>query len=469
MSTVTVVRGGTIAADYGVFSANIVIRDEIIAAILQTDEALPVADRVIEARGLLVLPGAIDPHCHFEEPGATDREDWRTGTMSAAAGGITTCVEHPLTLPPTTSARLLLEKRALAEAKAVVDFGLYGGMVPDSIERIPAMHEAGAMGFKAFLPPSDPSYPHVDDAQFFEGLTICASLGALTLVHAENGPLLEHFSSRLQAAGRKDPLAHAESRPPFVELEAVNRAILLAAAADARLQIVHLSVPEGADIVARHRAAGQRVSIETCPQYLLLDEDDLIRLGPWAKCAPPLRSRAMVERLWDRVLDGTIDCLVSDHAPYTWEEKVAGTEDIWAAPAGLQVIQTMLPAVMGEAVERRGMRLDAFARFSSTNAARILGLYPQKGTILPGSDADLTLYDLDNEWIVEPEHLFSKHQWTPLAGRTVGVKVMETIVRGTTVYRDGEIAVSPGYGRFLAGPGAKDGSLTLNSSLQVSR
>ncbi len=467
MSTVTVVRGGTIAADYGVFAANIVIRDGIIAAILQSDEALPVADRVIDARGLIILPGAIDPHCHFEEPGSTHREDWHTGTMSAAAGGITTCIEHPLTLPPTTSAPLLLEKRALAEAKAVVDFGLYGGMVPDSIERIPAMHDAGAMGFKAFLPPSDPSYPHVDDAQFFEGLSICASLGALTLVHAENGPLLEHFSSRLQAAGRTDPLAHAESRPPFVELEAVNRAVLLAAAAGTRLQIVHLSVPEGADMVARQRTAGQRVSVETCPQYLLLDEDDLVRLGPWAKCAPPLRSRAMVERLWVRVLDGTIDCLVSDHAPYTWEEKAAGTEDIWAAPAGLQVIQTMLPAVMDEAVKRRGMSLDAC--FSSTNAARILGLYPRKGTILPGSDADLTLYDLDEEWIVEPERLFSKHKWTPLAGRSVGVKVVETLVRGTTVYRDGEITASPGYGRFLPGPGAKDASLRLDSSLEVSR
>lgn len=456
MSGVTVIRGGTVATDYGIFPAALVVRDGIIAAMLEPDQRVPDADEVIEAQGLVICPGGIDPHCHFEEPGATEREDWRTGTMSAAAGGVTTCIEHPLTLPPTTSAELLREKRALAEAKAVVDFGLYGGMVPESLGRIPAMHAAGAMGFKAFLLPSDPTYPHVDDGQFFEGLTVCASLGALTLVHAENGPLLEAFSARLRAAGRTDPLAHAESRTPVVELEAVSRAAVLAGAVGARLQLVHLSVPEAADVVVRYRRAGQPISAETCPQYLLLDQDDLVRLGPYAKCAPPLRPRSMVERLWDRVLAGAIDCLVSDHAPYTIEEKAAGEADIWQAPAGLQVIQSMLPAVMDEGVNRRGMALDAFVRLSSTNAARILGLYPRKGTILPGSDADLTFYDLDRRWTVDPARLFSKHKWTPFTGREIGVRVVRTMVRGETIFDGETIAARPGWGRFLPGPGWTD-------------
>jgi allantoinase len=452
MGAVTVIRNGTIVADYGVFRGNLVLRDERIAAITEHDEVPVRADETIDAAGQLILPGAIDPHCHFEEPGATDREDFGSGTMSAAAGGITTCIEHPLTLPPTTSAELLREKRALAEAKAVVDFGLYGGMVPDSIPRIPAMHAAGAMGFKAFLPPSDPSYPPVDDPTFFEGLRCCAELGALTLVHAENGPLLEQRSAALQAAGRKDPRAHLESRPPFVELEAVSRAAILAEAAGARLQIVHLSIADGALLLKRFKAVG-RLSIETCPQYLILDEEDLLRLGPWAKCAPPLRSRENVERLWEAVLDGTIDCLVSDHAPYRLDEKQAGEADIWAAPNGLQVIQVMLPLIMDEALHRRGMRPEAFARFSATNAARILGLYPRKGTILPGSDADLALYDPHAEWQVDAQMLFSKHKWTPFAGRRVRGRVVRTLVRGATVFHEGAITVAPGYGRFLAGPG----------------
>jgi allantoinase len=449
----TIIRDGTIVADYGVFWGHIAMCDGRITAIAHDADALPRPDEVIDARELLVFPGGIDPHCHFEEPGATDREDFATGTMSAAAGGITTCIEHPLTLPPTTSAQLLIDKRALAEAKAVVDFGLYGGMVPDSISRIPAMHAAGAMGFKAFLPPSDPSYPPVSDAEFFEGLRCCAELDALTLVHAENGVLLEHFSSQLRAAGRKDARAHLESRPPFVELEAVTRAAILAQAAGARLQVVHLTIAEGAEALKRFKANGNRLSIETCPQYLALDEDDLIRLGPWAKCAPPLRSRQNVERLWDAVLDGTIDCLVSDHAPYRLDEKQAGQDDIWAAPNGLQVIQVMLPLIMDEALNRRGMRPEAFARFSSTNAARILGLFPRKGAILPGSDADLALYDPNLEWEVDPGLLFSKHKWTPFAGRTIRGKVLRTIVRGETVYHDGEIVATPGHGTFLPGPG----------------
>jgi allantoinase len=451
---VSVIRGGTIAADYGVFPGDVVIRGEKIAAILTPGDSVPGADQEIDARGLVLYPGGIDPHCHFEEPGGEHREDWHTATMSAAAGGITTCIEHPLTIPPTTTADRLLHKRGLAEARAVVDFGLYGGMVPESIAHIPAMHEAGAMGFKAFMPPSDPDYPHVDDAQLLEGLRCCASLGALTLVHAENGTLLEAFTARLRADGRTDPLAHAESRPPVVELEAVSRAALLAAAAQARLQIVHLSVPEAAEVIDRHRALGQPISVETCPQYLLMDETDLIRLGPWAKCAPPLRSRSLVEGLWQRVLDGAIDCLVSDHAPYTMQEKAAGEHDIWAAPAGLQIMQSMLPAVLDEAVNRRGMSPERFVRFSATNAARILGLYPRKGTILPGSDADLAIYDPNEEWTITAADLFSKHKWTPLAGRRVRGKVMYTIVRGRTVYANGEIVMPAGYGQFLPGPGA---------------
>jgi allantoinase len=452
MESVTCIKGGTIVTDYGVFQGTVVIRDGTIVGLVADDAVLP-RHEVLDASGCWILPGGIDPHCHFEEPGGTSREDFATGTMSAAAGGITTCIEHPLTMPPTTSADLLREKRMLAEAKAVVDVGLYGGMVPESITQIPAMHAAGAMGFKAFLPPSDPSYPHVNDAEFLEGLRCCASLGALTLVHAENGTLLEHLTAVLQKAGRHDPAAHAESRPPFVELEAVSRAIMLADAASARLQVVHLTIADGAKLAKRYKTNGQPLSLETCPQYLILDEEDLIRLGPWAKCAPPLRSRENVERLWDYVLDGTIDCLVSDHAPYRSEEKAAGIDDIWAAPNGLQVIQTMLPLVLDEAVNRRGMALEAFVRFSSTNAARILGLYPAKGTILPGSDADLLIYDPEAVWSVDPQALFSKHKWTPFAGRQVRGKVVQTLVRGRPVYRDGEIVALPSSGRFLPGPG----------------
>ena len=191
--------------------------------------------------------------------------------------------------------------------------------------------------------------------------------------------------------------------------------------------------------------------MEICPHHLLLDLDDLVRLGPYGMCAPALRERVLVERLWGYVLDGTADCLVSDHSAYTHEEKEAGWEDIFAAPLGCQVIQETVPLVLDEAIHRRRMTLDAFVRFSSTNAARIAGLYPRKGTLLPSADADLAIYDLDTEWRVDARsQQFSKNPWSPFDGRRVRARVVRTLVRGETVFADGEIHAEPGSGRFLS-------------------
>ena len=192
--------------------------------------------------------------------------------------------------------------------------------------------------------------------------------------------------------------------------------------------------------------------MEICPHHLLLDLDDLVRLGPYGVCAPALRERALVERLWDSVLDGTADCLVSDHSAYTRAEKDAGWDDIFAAPLGCQVMQETVPLVLDEAYHRRGLPLEAFVRFSSTNAARISGTYPRKGTLLPGADADIALYDLESEWQVDAaSQQFSKNPWSPFDGRRARARVVRTLVRGETVYADGgSILAEPGSGRFLS-------------------
>jgi allantoinase len=254
---------------------------------------------------------------------------------------------------------------------------------------------------------------------------------------------------RLRAEGRRDPLAHHEGRPPLVEEEAVHRAIFLARQAGVRLQVVHVSSPVSADLVTEAKAHGQRVTMEVCSHHLLLDLDDLVRLGPYGRCAPALRDRSLVEELWGHVLSGNADCLISDHAPATrWE-------DIFAAPLGLQNLQETVPAVLSEGVHRRGMPLDAFVRFASTSAARIVGLYPRKGTILPGSDADLVVWDLDAEWTVDAaSQQLSKNPWSPFDGRRIRGRVVRTLVRGETVFAAGEIRVEPGHGRFLPGAGA---------------
>jgi allantoinase len=446
----TLVAGGTVATDYGVFPADLLIEGECVASIADPGSS-DSADEVIDATGLIVMPGAIDPHAHFEDPGHTEREDFTTGTMAAAAGGITTVIEHPLTYPPVTTAALYREKREMAKEKVVVDFGLWGALTAPSLPEIREQWREGAMGFKAFMPFSEPAYPHVTDAEFLAGMHEVAAVEGLVLVHAENDSLLQAGLARMQNEGRRDPMAHHESRPPFIEEEAVHRALFLAAHAGVRIQIVHVSSPVSAKFVRQAKDEGRPASMEICPHHLLLDLDDLVRLGPYGRCAPALRDRPLVEELWHFVLDGTADSLVSDHCAYTLEEKEPGWEDIFAAPLGCQVMQETVPLVLDEAFHRRGMRLDAFVRFASTNAARIVGLYPRKGSLLPGADADVVLVDLDAEWTVDAKaQQFSKNPWSPFEGRKARAKIVRTLVRGESVYAEGEILAESGFGRFLS-------------------
>ncbi len=449
----TVVRGGTIATDYGVFVGHLIIKDGRIAAITDDEDLLPRADEEIDARGLLVVPGGIDPHVHVEEPGRPDRADFGTETMNAAAGGITTIMEHPLSDPPTSTAERVRHKVRLAEEKVYVDFGLWGALIPESIDHIEEMRDAGVRGFKAFMPASEPSYPNVDDAELLDAMLKIARFDGLVLVHAESAALLAANLKRLRAEGRVDAAAHLESRPPFVEYEAVNRVVPLAHEAGVRLQVVHVSVPAAARVVKSAKAAGQRVSMEVCLHHLVLDEEDYYRTAPFARCAPPIRARDQVDALWPYVLDGTVDSIISDQAPYTREEKEAGWVSIWEAPQGIQSIDVIYPLFMSEAVHKRGLSLDAFVRLTSTNAARATRLYPRKGTILPGSDADLALYDPNAQWTVDEARSFSLNKWSPLHGTACRGRVERTIVRGQTVYLNGEIVGRRGFGHFLPGVG----------------
>jgi allantoinase len=430
-----------------------------IAALFAGDPDGP-ADETLDAGGLPVLPGLIDAHVHFNDPGRADWEGFEAGSMSAAAGGITTVLDMPLNnRPAVVDGPTLAAKRDALAGRSVVDYALWGGLVEGRAGTLAAQDAAGAVAYKAFMSASGiEDFPAVSDGTLLDGLRHAARSGRLVGVHAESEALTAHFAARLRAAGRTDRRAWLDARPPLAELDAIARALRLAREARARLHIVHVSTAEGVDLVeAARRAAsvpaqtgGQPVSCETCPHYLTLDDNDFVALGPDAKCAPPLRPRATVEALWQRVLAGAVDLIASDHSPCPTADKRRGDADIWAAWGGISGVQLLLPLLLTEGVYRRGLTLPQLVRLTSAAPARLFGLQG-KGALRPGADADFTLIDPDAEWTVEPSRLFSRHTHTPYAGRRLRGRVLATVVRGRVVFRDGAIIAAPGWGRLLTG------------------
>jgi allantoinase len=442
-----VIEGATVATDYGVLRATVCVAGGICQSLLDPSQPAPAAERHIDAAGLLLIPGGIDCHTHFWEPGwFTHREDFYHGSMSCAAGGVTTTLEHPLSIPPVADEASFELKKTVASAKSVVDFGLWGALLPGNVGQLATLKGLGAVAFKGFMLDAGADYPWVDDGALLEGMREAARIDAIVGVHAESDALTHHETERVQAAGRTDGRSIADGRPPFSELEAIHRAILLAKESGARLHIVHMSVPEGAELIAEARAAGVRVTSETCGHYLLLNTDTLDELGAYAKCKPPLRDEASRQRLWETVLSGGIDFMASDHSPYSREEKDRG---VWEAPWGLPGAQTLLPILISEGVIARNWDLVDFVRFTSTNAARLFGIYPRKGTIMVGSDADFTLIDLEASWTVAAADLVSKQPWSPVEGRTLQGRIVSTIRRGEVIYDGSKILAAPGSGRFV--------------------
>jgi allantoinase len=446
-----IVRGGRLVLEDEVRRADLVVHGGKIAAIVDPGDRSYSADDEIDVRGKHVLPGLVDAHVHFNDPGHAEREGYVTGTRAAAAGGVTTVIDMPLSCTPATTSLAALDlKRAVAAEAAIVDYGHWGGLVTDNVEAMAALHEAGVLGFKAFMAETGVTdFPRATDGVLLAGLHEAARLGTVVLVHAENEEIAQYYTARLLAQGRRDPLAWAEGRPPVVEIEGIHCALFLAHEAGARLHIVHVSTPQGLDAVAEARARGEAVTAETCPQYLALCDEDLARIGVEAKCGPPLRARATMEELWERVLAGRVDSIASDHSPSVTEDKTRHADDVWAAWGGVPGLQTMLPVLLTEGVRRRGMPLPLLARLTATNPARQFGLYPHKGSLQPGADADLAIVDLEGTWHVRTADLVQRNQHSPFTGFTLHGTVERTLVRGVTVYDRGTFPAAPGHGRLL--------------------
>jgi allantoinase len=443
------ISGGLLVDELSVRRADLLIEDGRVQAILQPDHA-QTADDVFDATGLHILPGVVDAHVHFNEPGRTDWEGFVTGTTAAAAGGITTVCDMPLNShPPTLDARALALKRSAIVDHALIDYAFWGGVVPDSLAHLQELHQAGVVGVKAFLCDSGlAEYPHLDEFSQLEAMQVCADLGVVLALHAEDPSETGRLGRLARAAGRHAALDWAHSRPASTELDAVRRSLEMAAEAGARLHFVHISTAAAARLIAQARTDGQDVSVETCPHYLCLDESDLQRLGTFGKCAPPLRSRAEVEDLWQALLEGAIDWIASDHSPCPPNMKE--TDDIWAAWGGLGGVQTFLPALLTEAVHTRGLSLPRLVSLTAGNPAKRLGLYPRKGVLEPGSDADVVLVDLQHTWTLDQNDLRTRWPINPFVGRAFTGQVRATLVRGTVVWQDGAPRVAAGFGQPVA-------------------
>jgi allantoinase len=445
MSTL-LIAGGTLVDERATHRADVLIDDERVLAILEPGHRRT-ADTVLDATGLHVLPGMVDAHVHFNEPGRTDWEGFATGTTAAAAGGVTTVCDMPLNShPPTVDARALALKLGAIAEHARVDYALWGGVVPESIEHLDELAREGVVGVKAFLCESGlAEYAPLDEFALLEAMQRCVESGLLLALHAEDAVETARLAALARAGNCNRALDWARARPPSTELTAVDGALRLAQETRARVHFVHISTAAAARRIGEARAAGEDVSVETCPHYLLLDEADLERLGPFGKCAPPLRARDEVEALWDAVLDGAVDWIASDHSPCPPSMK--HTDDIWSAWGGLHGVQTSLPGLLTEGVQGRGLDLPSLVRLTAANPARRLGLYPRKGALAVGSDADVALVDPSATWTLSEDALRTRWPVSPFVGRRFTGRVEATLVRGSVVWQGGEPRVEPGFGR----------------------
>ena len=438
------VANGRVVNETGIVEADIAVADGRVVA-LGDLSGLPAARETVDAAGRYVLPGAIDVHVHFREPGMEEKETWATGSMAAAVGGVTTVFEMPNTIPPTDTPDRLAHKRGLAEAKSIVDFGLYGLLGEQNLDQLEALAEAGAIGFKLFLGNTTGNLPCPGDGAVLEGLEILAELGRRCTVHAENSPILFWRQQKMEAAGRMDPLAHLAARADVVAAEALNRICVLADWTGARIHIAHESCAYCLPYIRFHKSRGVDVTVETLPQYLYLDAEMMLSPGGEVlRMNPPIRQKTNQGPLWEALLDGTVDMIATDHAPHLPAEKYGNR--IWDVACGFPGVETSMPLML-TAVNAGRMSLEHYVKVSSAAPARAFGLYGRKGVLRPGADADLVLVEMAGRDRLAADRLHSRGKTSPYEGMEVVGRPVMTLVRGKVVARDGEPVAEPGWGR----------------------
>jgi dihydroorotase len=437
-----VVKNGWIVTPDATVEGGVAIADGKFVAIGASD-ALPDGKRVIDAKGLHILPGLIDAHVHFRDPGVTHKEDFATGSTSAVCGGITTVVDMPNQIPPTENAEQVAVKKKIAEAKSRCDFAILGVIHQTNANDILPMAKAGAIGFKIFFGETVGNLPFPDDGMCIEVFSNITQSQLPLCVHAENRQIQHYWTNKLKAEGKNDPIYWEASRPALCEAVSIAHIMYMAETFGTKLHIVHASTRQAVEMVRDAKARGLRFTAETEPHYLLRVSGDMEEAGPLLKMNPPVRSKEHQDALWQGLLSGAIDMIATDHSPHTLEEKgcdITGKmlkNAIWDCISGFCGVETSVPLLLTQ-VNKGRLTLNHYVKVASENPAKVWQIYPRKGAIGLGSDGDLTIVDMNKEGTIDPEKLHSKNKPTPWGGWQVKGMPVYTIVRGNVQMKDGE-------------------------------
>ncbi len=440
-----ILKNGTVVTSERNLRVDVAVKDGKIVAIGDAS-IFPETKETLNLEGKYILPGIIDIHCHFRDPGLTHKEDFATGTYAAAMGGITTIFEMPNTIPPVATPEVFEEKLNIIKDKAYVDFCLWATVAGNEMSHIKTLADKGAIAFKIFLGQTTGNIASPEEGALLEIFEIIKETGLRAAIHAEDQGFVDYFTNKLKAEGREDYQAIEIARGNTAEALAIARLIVLAEKAGNKVHIVHMSTKEGVELVKTAQAKGIDVTAETCPHYLVLTSSDYDSIGKMIKIFPPVRTEDNVEALWEAIRSGIIEIIASDHAPHTKEEKMS-PQNIWDVPAGMLAVETSVPIMLNKVNEGQ-ITINDFVRISSLKPAQLFNIYPRKGEIQVGSDGDFTIVDMEKEVEIKASNLHTKNKFTPYEGYKVKGYPIYTILRGNIIMAEGQLVKGP-LGAFI--------------------
>ncbi|ARK30563.1 allantoinase [Halalkalibacter krulwichiae] len=436
----TIIQFGNIVTENEVFQADLGLLNGKITTITEAGKLKGGNVQTINAKGAHIFPGLIDIHCHFNEPGRELWEGFETGSKSLAAGGVTTFFDMPLNSnPATTTKERFQRKEQLAIEKAIVDYRLWAGLVPDNLNHLEQLHLEGAIGFKAFMSESGTDdFQYADNETLLKGMSIIAKVNSILAIHAESNEMINYLTEIAVNEKKFSVRDYCQTRPIVSELEAVERILRYSELTGCKIHICHVSSSKIVERIIRAKEAGIDVTVETCPHYLYFSLTEFEEIGALAKCAPPLREKEEVELLWHFIQRGDIDIISSDHSPSPPDLKFQSNNifDVWGGIAGCQ---SMLSVLLTEGYHKRGIPLTTIAQVTAYNPAKRFGLLANKGTIRVGADADFVIVDIEKPYTLQAKELYYRHKISPYVGEQFIGKVKYTFTNGKCIFANDKI------------------------------